>query len=130
MRRSLKIALFFSVAVMCSVGGYVLGYFQGYVGGLGHLALSNAVGTVSTLEAIRENKKQNPIVLLEMRLDTEIIMNANYEANHFQLTKLLDGSDGKVLVKRVADYREKYPSLIPDPEVQARIKQGLRIKNE
>ena len=130
MRPSLKIAVLLSLACFCSIGGYVLGYFQGYFGGLGHPAMANALGTVNALNAIREDRKQDAIESLELNLDTEIIMSANYEASSFQLAKLFEGSNGEVLVRRVAEYRKKHPSLFPDPKVQARIKDGLHITNE
>lgn len=130
MRTSLKVALLLSIAGACSVGGYVFGYFQGYLGGLGHPAMANALGTVNALKAIREDRKQDAIQSLELNLDTEIIMSANYEASSLQLTKLFESSNGEVLVRRVAEYRKKHPSLFSDPNVQARIKEELHITNE
>jgi len=130
MRPSLKVAFICTIAIACGVSGYIFGYFQGYLGGLGHPAMVNAWQTVNALNAIRENRTQDAIQSLEMNLDTEIIMRANYESSSLQLAKLFENSDGEVLVKQVGTYRTKYPSLFPDPNVQARIKEGLHLANE
>ena len=128
MRYSLKITLLIFLVCFCSIGAYVFGYFQGYLGGLGHPAMANALGTVNALNAIRQERKQDAIDSLELRLDTEIIMSANYESSYFQLTRMLEGKGSDALVNRIAQYREKYPSTFPDPNVQARLKEGLHLK--
>lgn len=69
MRYSLKITLLIFLVCFCSIGTYVFGYFQGYLGGLGHPAMANALGTVNALNAIRAEKNKmlsgSPLLLLK-----------------------------------------------------------------
>jgi hypothetical protein len=128
MRPLIKNSLIAFVAVIGIGTTYVAGYFQGYLGGLGHGAMAEAVGTIVTLDAIRDDKDSAAIRLLETKLDTQIIMHAKYQGSSFQLAKLLDESSDEVLIRKVAEYRKSYPSDFADPDFQELIKNGLHVK--
>ncbi len=127
MRPILKVSLMFMAVAILSIAAYISGYFQGYLGGVGHPAIGNAYVKVVVLNALRENRAEDAIKQLEMNLDGEIIMFVNYEQSAFQLTRLFETGGETVLVQRVAEYRRQHPSEFPDAEIRKAISDRLHL---
>ena len=126
MNKYLKTTILATSAFLCLSTGYIVGYFQGYLGGVGHPAMTEAYLNVKNLEELRENKTEYVIKMLELNVDNKILINANYRDSPLQLAKIFDTAiDDSKLKKTVAAYREKHPSLMLDPQFQELIKKKL-----
>lgn len=114
--------------VVCAVGlaGYVFGYFQGYLGGVGHPALANAFNTVVKLINLRDGKPDPVIQSLEVKLDTALLMHSKYQESPLQISKIFESGDDSSLRKTVREYREKHPSVIEDATIKAKVQHVLQ----
>jgi hypothetical protein len=125
----LKRTLLVIAAFFIAFGGYIVGYFQGYEGGVGHPALAQAYDTVTTLDTLRSGQIASAIQQLEIQLDTKLVMSANYKNNPSQLSKVFEFGSDEVIAKKVREYRTAHPSTVDDPAVQALIKNLIAESN-
>jgi hypothetical protein len=127
MNKYIKVSILILSAIICISGGFIAGYSKGYEGGVGHPAMTDANMIVGQLKAIRENRAESFIDLLELTLDSKILMSDNYHNSSFQIAKLFgtEHYDEK-FKKRVAEYRKLHPSLtVSDARVKEKIKKIL-----
>lgn len=105
-------------------GGFVVGYLQGFGGGVGHPAIASAYITTTSLKSLRNGQTDDANRQSESTLPRKLVQAAAYKRSPFQLAKVLQG-DEKNITEAVAFYRNSYPSTFPDPEIQRVIAEAL-----
>lgn len=119
-----KLLISGDLLILGAMGGFVVGYFKGYGGGVGHPAIASAFGTMASLKSLREGRPDEAIRQLELTPDVQLVQAAAYKRSPFLLTKAFEGDD-KSITTAVAACRSAYPSTFPEPEVRHAIAEAL-----
>lgn len=110
------------VVLLALIGSFYIGGVIGFNEGTGameYLHGADAYYTVSILKRIREGKDDRAIFLLEGKLDRQLFdlghfdsykTSIFYPASYHLMKK--DGKNLYGLMKKVAEYRKKYPSRV------------------
>lgn len=132
----LRILFMFAIAISFYIGG-VIGFDKGFRASEYFKGI-DAFYTVTILERVRDDRKDNAILLLEGKLDGQLFNLGFYEDNRssvFGLIYSVDidsnlGKSTKNIMKKVVEYRKKYPSMSDDEKLLKIINKTLNKYNE
>lgn len=124
-----------AIAISFYIGG-VIGFDKGYRASK-YLEGADAFYTVMILERVRDDQKDDAILLLETKLDSQIFNLGFFEQNKDSIFSpttftMLDKTERslKNLMRRVIAYRNKYPSKSENDETLKIINKTLRKYGE
>lgn len=135
MKRWIKITIGVVVVICLMAGAFYVGGVVGFMTGSSYetsmAAAPDGVITVTILRAIREGRTDDAVKLLEIILDTKVILNSFLAEQRYAPFDLLrvNRDTGKFMVV-IAKYRKEYPTESPHGSVIKELLSEYEMTNQ